>query len=155
MASYHVNPASGDVSPCRARKRCPFGTPEEHFTEQAKARRYYELLNEPKFVLKLNHEQLSALRRSADFREKPGDEDLMARLEVEEDNRYYGGGERQKFSVLELERIAEIAEEKREHFDLDGRLSRHDRGVATRLYTVWDHALIAAEEGRAALRAVG
>lgn len=41
--AYHVNPTSGEVSPCRARKSCPFGDlVEEHYASPGEARKAYE-----------------------------------------------------------------------------------------------------------------
>lgn len=39
---YHVNPNTGNVGLCKARKNCPFGGANEHFTSTEAARSAYE-----------------------------------------------------------------------------------------------------------------
>jgi hypothetical protein len=43
MSVYHINPESGDVAACRAKKgKCPFGSLDKHFTSAEAARAAYE-----------------------------------------------------------------------------------------------------------------
>jgi hypothetical protein len=43
MAKYHVNPESGEVSACRARKACPFGDMDkDHYSSKDEARKSFE-----------------------------------------------------------------------------------------------------------------
>lgn len=43
MSSYHINPASGDPSICRAHKgNCPFGTSDKHYASVEEARSAFE-----------------------------------------------------------------------------------------------------------------
>lgn len=43
MKRYHVNPATGEVSPCRAQESCPFGDMvEDHYRSASEARRIFE-----------------------------------------------------------------------------------------------------------------
>ncbi len=46
MAKYHVNPASGEPGLCRARKSCPFGRADEHFSSKELAREAFEYSQE-------------------------------------------------------------------------------------------------------------
>lgn len=42
MARYHINPATEAIAACRAKKRCPFGDSEDHFTDKGAAQEYVE-----------------------------------------------------------------------------------------------------------------
>jgi len=47
MTKFHINPATGEVGSCSARKgKCPFGSPEEHYESFESARNAYEAMNE-------------------------------------------------------------------------------------------------------------
>jgi len=46
MTLFHLNPATGEPGVCSAQSgRCPFGSPEEHFSSAAKARKSFEAAN--------------------------------------------------------------------------------------------------------------
>lgn len=42
MARFHLNPETGEPGSCRARKHCPFGGEEIHFSDQKAARENFE-----------------------------------------------------------------------------------------------------------------
>lgn len=43
MAKFHINPATGDPGPCRAKQQCPFGDMEsDHYASKEEARAAYE-----------------------------------------------------------------------------------------------------------------
>lgn len=42
MTAYHINPKTGNVGQCRAKKSCPFGGKDEHFPDETEARQFYE-----------------------------------------------------------------------------------------------------------------
>ena len=42
MARYHINPQTGEVGKCRARRGCPFGGEDSHFSTKEEAARAYE-----------------------------------------------------------------------------------------------------------------
>lgn len=56
MAKFHVNPNTGDASPCRAEKgQCPFGSADEHYNTKEEAYAAFEASQETfSVVLKKN-----------------------------------------------------------------------------------------------------
>lgn len=42
MSRYHINPRTGDPGLCKAKISCPYGTADEHFPSEEKARAAYE-----------------------------------------------------------------------------------------------------------------
>lgn len=132
MAKFHVNPATGDAGPCRARKQCPFGDlTQDHFATKEEATKYYEKLANPVHVLPVEKSHLSALRRNAMFVEQQDDQQLMDKLELQEDTRYKK--QQPSFSALELERVKAMADETLQMIDTGDRLDSYYRGVVTRL----------------------
>lgn len=51
MTSYHINDR-GEPGPCRAKKACPFGGSEDHYTTLEEARTAYELVGSSREVLR-------------------------------------------------------------------------------------------------------
>lgn len=42
MATYHINPETGNPGLCKAVQRCPFGASDDHFSTKEDARKAYE-----------------------------------------------------------------------------------------------------------------
>lgn len=58
---YHVNPATGEVNPCKAtgKKGCPFGAASEHYETVEEAREAYEIAQKTKqFIISLKRDAL-------------------------------------------------------------------------------------------------
>lgn len=151
MPKYHVT-NEGKICLCQASTLCPFGSfNQDHFATVGEAEKHYEKLNKAVYPINITHSQLSTFHRHGEFIMREGDKILLSKLEAEEYGRAGDSISKEQFSILELERIVDITNEKLSHLDDDSELTRGDRSILTRIIMVREKATTEAEQRRSDL----